>query len=303
MERPAYIEAPCKSAMNAVQGMPFKWSINPYRGCRHRCVYCFARQYQAWHELDAGLDFENKIFVKVNLPEVLRAELRRPGWKRERVVVGTATDCYQPVEGHYRLTRRTLEALRDHYNPTEIITKGTMILRDIDVLAELARRADCSVNVSITTVDEDLWKQLEPGTPRPLKRLEVMRELVHAGVNAGVLMAPCLPGITLQPGVIERVLEAAARYEARYACHGLLRLAPGTREWYLNFVKREYPQLYEGYLRLYSRGAHASRGYVEKVATRVEEARATYRVGQGARRERRVELQPGLFGDGEQPTA
>jgi DNA repair photolyase len=211
-------------------------------------------------------------------------------------VVGTATDCYQPVEGHYRLTRRTLEALRDHYNPTEIITKGTMILRDVDVLAELARRADCSVNVSITTVDEDLWKKLEPGTPRPLKRLEVMRELVRAGVNAGVLMAPCLPGITLEPGVIERVLEAAARYEARYVCHSLLRLAPGTREWYLSFVKREYPQLYEGYLRLYSRGANAPAGYAGRVAARLAETRAAYRIGlDGPPRRKPQELQPGLF--------
>ncbi|HLG70562.1 MAG TPA: radical SAM protein [Chloroflexota bacterium] len=297
MEQVSYIEAPCRSAMNAVKGMPFKWSINPYRGCRHRCVYCFARQYQAWHELDAGLDFENKIFVKVNLPEVLREELRKPGWKRELVVVGTATDCYQPAEGHYRLTRRTLEALRDHYNPTEIITKGTMILRDVDILAEIARRAECSVNISLTTVDEDLWKKLEPGTPRPLKRLEVMRELVRAGVNAGVLMAPCVPGITTQPGVIERVLEAAAKYEARYACHSPLRLAPGTREWYLGFVKREYPQLYEGYLRLYSRGAHASKDYVNRLATRVAEARAEYKVGQGQRRPAPKPLQPELLSE------
>ena len=295
MERASYIEAPCRSAINADKGMPFRWSINPYRGCRHRCVYCFARQYQAWHELDSGLDFENKIFVKTNLPDVLRDELRKPSWRHERVVVGTATDCYQPAEGRYRLTRRTLEALRDHHNPTEIITKGTMILRDIDVLAELARRADCSVNISVTTVDDDLWKKLEPGTPRPRKRLEVMRELVRAGVNAGVLMAPCIPGITTQRGVIERVLEAAAQHEARYVCHGLLRLAPGTREWYLGFVQREYPQLYEGYLRLYSRGAHASAEYEQKVAGRVAEARAVHLVSSGRRTTAAPALQPGLF--------
>ncbi len=294
MECVSYIEEPCRSALNAVKGMPFKWSINPYRGCRHRCVYCFARQYQAWHELDAGLEFENKIFVKVNLPEVLRAELRRPAWKRELVVVGTATDCYQPAEGHYRLTRRVLEALRDHYNPTEIITKGTMILRDVDVLAELARRADCSVNVSITTVDEDLWKQLEPGTPRPLKRLAVMRELVRAGVNAGVIIAPCVPGITTQPGVLERVLEAAAKHEARFVCHSVLRLAPGTREWYLNFVRREYPRLYDGYLRLYARGAHPAREYVQKVDARLAEAKAVYQVGV-RERPRACPLQPALL--------
>jgi DNA repair photolyase len=296
VEQVSYIEAPCRSAINAVKGMPFRWSVNPYRGCRHRCVYCFARQYQGWHELDAGLDFENKIFVKTNLPEVLRSELRKPSWKHERVVVGTATDCYQPIEGRYRLTRQTLEALRDHYNPTEIITKGTMILRDLDVLAELARRADCSVNISVTTVDEDLWKKLEPGTPRPVKRLEVMRELVRAGVNAGVLMAPCIPGITTQPGVIERVLAAAAAYEARYVCHGLLRLAPGTREWYLGFIQREYPQLYEGYLRLYGRGAHASADYERKVTGRVAEARAVYTVGSD-RRPKAAPLQPPLFQD------
>jgi DNA repair photolyase len=297
VEQVSYIEAPCKSAINAVTGMGFRWSVNPYRGCRHRCVYCFARQYQAWHELDAGLDFENKIFVKINLPEVLRSELRKPSWKRDLVVLGTATDCYQPVEGHYRLTRRALEALRDHYNPTHIITKGTMILRDIDVLAELARRAECSVNISITTVDEELWKKLEPGTPRPVKRLEVMRELVRAGVNAGVLMAPCIPGITTDTARIVQVVEAAARHQARFISHGVLRLAPGTREWYLDFIRREYPELYEGYLRLYARGAHAPRQYEERVGGRVAEAKAVYLVGGCLpAHERPPELQPPLMG-------
>ena len=292
----SYIEAPCKSAINPVKGMGFEWSVNPYRGCRHRCVYCFARQYQAWHELDAGLDFENKIFVKTNLPEVLRAELRKPSWRRELIVVGTATDCYQPAEGRYRVTRRALEALRDHYNPTHIITKGTMILRDLDVLVELARRADCTVLHSVTTVDDDVWKRLEPGTPRPVKRLEVMRELVRAGVNAGVLMAPCVPGITTRRGVLERVVEAAAKYEARFVGHSVLRLAPGTREWYLDFIRREYPQLHDGYLRLYRRGAQADSSYAALVDRRVADARALYHVhSERSARERPADLQPGLF--------
>lgn len=272
----SYIEQSCKSALNEVKGMPFRWSINPYRGCRHRCVYCFARQYQAWHDLNAGRDFENNIFVKVNLAAVLRAELARAGWAREVVVVGTATDCYQPVEGRYRLTRAVLEALRDQYNPTHIITKGTMILRDLDVLADLAQRAECTVLHSVTTVDADLWRKLEPGTPPPLKRLEVMRELARAGVNAGVLMAPAVPGITTRPDVLERVVEAAAKYEARFVSHGLLRLAPGTREWFLEFVRREYPNLYAGYVRLY-RGAHARRQYADQLDARV--ARALQRHG------------------------
>lgn len=294
VESVSYIEAPCKSAINAVAGMPFKWSINPYRGCRHRCVYCFARQYQVWHELDAGLDFENKVFVKVNMPEVLRAELRRQSWRREVVVLGTATDCYQPVEGHYRITRRILEALRDQHNPVHLITKGTMVYRDLDVLAELACRAECVVLHSITTMDEDLWRRLEPGTPRPIKRLEVMRALVQAGVNAGVLMAPCLPGITTSPGALERVIEAAASYGARFVSHGVLRLAPGTREWFLGFLQREFPHLYQGYLDLYP-AAHARGSCSRNIDARVNEAKRLCGLEAPRPAPAPNQLQPALF--------
>src|SRR5712691_9820714 len=172
-----YQEITCRSALNRVHGMPFEWTLNPYRGCTHGCHYCYARRYHTQFELGADDEFASIIFVKTNLVDVLRAELDRPSWTRECVVVGTATDCYQPIEGHYRLTRRSLEALCGHRNPVGIITKGPMIVRDKDVLSDLTRATECSVYISVPTVDEDAWRQLEPGTAHPLQRLRAVREL------------------------------------------------------------------------------------------------------------------------------
>ncbi|HET7601893.1 MAG TPA: radical SAM protein, partial [Gemmatimonadales bacterium] len=191
-----YIDAPCKSALNRVAGMPFRWSLNPYRGCLHGCHYCYARATHAYLGMNADDDFSTRIQVKSNMPEVLRQELRRPSWQRERVALGTATDAYQPCEGRYRLTRRLLAALRDYQTPVSVVTKSTLILRDLDLLVELARLPGTRVNVSITALDPALWKRLEPGTPPPQRRLEVMRRLAAAGVPCGVFMAPVLPGLT-----------------------------------------------------------------------------------------------------------
>jgi DNA repair photolyase len=194
-----YQEVRCRSALNPVKGMPFKWTLNPYRGCTHGCHYCYARRYHAQFELDADDAFASVIVVKTNLVDVLRRELERPRWKRELVALGAATDCYQPIEGHYRLTRGVLEAFCEFRNPAGLVTKGPMIVRDKDVLKDLSARAECSVYISVPCVDEDVWRSLEPGTAHPLQRLRAVRELVDAGVRTGVLMNPIVPGIPRSP--------------------------------------------------------------------------------------------------------
>src|SRR5690349_12056079 len=185
-----YQEVTCRSALNRVEGMPFNWTLNPYRGCTHGCHYCFARRYQTQFELGPDDEFSSLIFVKVNFAEVLRQELDKPSWTRDLVALGTATDPYQPIEGHYKLTRRSIEALIAARTPVGIVTKGPMVVRDRDLLAELSTVADCTVCLSVPTVDEDAWRALEPGTAHPLQRLRAVRTLREVGVNAGVLMAP-----------------------------------------------------------------------------------------------------------------
>ncbi len=200
---------------------------------------------------------------------MLRQELARKGWRGENIALGTATDPYQPIEGRYRLTRGILEALRDFRNPVSIVTKGTLVKRDIDVLAELARVADCSVAFTVTTLDEELWRKLEPGTPPPLKRLRVMRELVRAGVRAGVLLAPVIPGLTTEQGRMDAVLAAAAEHEARFLGARTLYLKPGVKEWFLQFVHQEFPQLDQLFEHMYP-GAYAPRADVQAIDSRVQ---------------------------------
>src|SRR5919197_2892858 len=246
--RAAYTETPAKTALNRVQGMGFKWSLNPYAGCPHRCTYCFAVRY--WVDADRGTpaDFGAHQIVKVNLPELLARELARPRLRGEEVVVGTATDPYQPAEARFRLTRRSLELLRDHGNPVSILTKGPLIMRDVDVLAGLA---DLRVYFSITTVDLSLWRTVEPGTANPYHRLRAMRRLREARVTAGVLMAPILPGITDSVASIKAVAAAAREHGASYFEAAPLRLMAHVKEHYLSFVGRAFPALLPRYLRAY----------------------------------------------------
>ncbi|MCY4636638.1 MAG: radical SAM protein [Acidobacteria bacterium] len=206
----AYQEIACRSALNRVDGMPFRWTLNPYRGCTHGCHYCFARRYQSHLELGAGDDFSSVVLVKTNFAEVLARELSRRSLDGEMVALGTATDPYQPIEGRHRLTRRTLSILIRHSTPVGLITKGTLVVRDTDLLVELSRRARCTVTFSLPTVDIDAWRSLEPGTAHPLQRLRAVRRLRDAGVDAGVLMAPIVPGISSHPAKIERTLKAIA---------------------------------------------------------------------------------------------
>jgi DNA repair photolyase len=276
MSRPQYVEVTCKSALNRVQGMPFKWSLNPYAGCVHACVYCYARaHYATAGHGDAGREFETRILVKTNFAEVLRRELGRPRWGFEMVSLGTVTDCYQPAEGRYKITRAALAALRDVANPVGMVTKSPLVLRDIDILASLAQVAKVRIFFTITTVDLDLWRRLEPGTANPFKRLEVMRRLNAAGVPAGVLLAPILPGITDSAASLDAVAQAAAEHNAAYFGTSTLRLAPIVKEEYLGFVDDEFPELVERYERAYF-GRHAPNEYQRALDERVERIRARY---------------------------
>jgi DNA repair photolyase len=247
-----YQEVRCRSALNPVKGMPFKWTLNPYRGCTHGCHYCFARRYQTQLELNSGDDFASVIFVKTNFVEILRRELAKPSWSGEMAALGTATDPYQPIEGTYRLTRGVIEALRDAANPVGIVTKGPMIVRDRDLLADLSARARCSVHVSVPTVDEDAWRALEPGTAHPLQRLRAVRELVDAGIDAGVLMAPIVPGISSQPDKLERTIKAIADSGAKSVGAMVMHLEGGTRDHFMRFLAREFPELTGRYEHLYA---------------------------------------------------
>jgi DNA repair photolyase len=247
-----YQEVSCRSALNRVKGMPFEWTLNPYRGCTHGCHYCYARRYQTQFELGSGDEFASIIFAKVNFVEVLRRELGRPSWSGAYVAVGTATDCYQPIEGHYRLTRRSLEALCEVRNPVGVVTKGPMVVRDVDVLQEIGRHASCSVAISVPTVDEEAWQRLEPGTAHPAQRLRAVRTLVDAGVRAGVLMHPIVPGITSKRALLERTVRAVADSGATFVSACALFLEGGTRDHFMRWLGDEFPQLVERYERLYA---------------------------------------------------
>jgi DNA repair photolyase len=248
-----YQEVTCRSALNPVKGMPFAWTLNPYRGCTHGCHYCFARRYHVQFELNADDDFASMILVKRNIVEVLAREIDRPAWTRETVAVGTATDPYQPIEGHYRLTRQCLEVLARGRTPIGLVTKGPMIVRDIDVLQAHARAAHGTVCMSVPTVDEDAWRTLEPGTAHPLQRLRAVRQLVDAGINAGVLMAPIVPGFTSSRSKLERTIKAIADHGARFVGCNVMYLQDGTRTHFIKFLEREFPAAVPRFEKLYAR--------------------------------------------------
>ena len=274
-----YEEVQCRQALNRVEGMGFRWSLNPYRGCVHGCQYCFARRYHGFLELNASEDFTGIIFVKVNCPDALRQELSRPSWRGDAVAVGTATDPYQPIEGRYRLTRRCLEVLALKRTPVSLVTKGTMIVRDSDVLTEAARRAGSTVCFSVTTLDPELWRSLEPGTPPPLKRLQAMGQLVRAGVKAGVLLAPVIPGITDGRDNLEAVVRAAAEQGACFLGANVLHLKPGTREHFMGFLNRDYPDLLPAYQRLYP-GSYTPKRFQETLQGQVQTLKRQHHLGE-----------------------
>jgi DNA repair photolyase len=278
-----YQEVQCRSALNAVRGMPFSWTLNPYRGCTHACHYCFARRYHAQFDMDADDAFASVILVKQNIASVLRRELDHPSWQRELVALGTATDPYQPIEGHYKLTRSCLEALARARTPVGLVTKGPMIVRDIDLLIEVERAASCTVYVSVPTVDEAAWRALEPGTAPPLQRLRAVRALVDAGVPTGVLMAPIVPGFSSSPATLERTVKAIADHGAHFIGANVMYLQDGTRTHFMNFLEKEFPQLRPRFEKLYAgkQAPDAYRNQVQAVVSRLQQ-----RYGLTGRRQR-----------------
>jgi DNA repair photolyase len=253
---PEYREEPCRSALNRVKGMMFDWSLNPYMGCVHRCTFCYVRAFERRADRPSDDRYGTSIRVKVNVAEILRRELARPSWAREHVAIGAATDPYQPAEGRYRLTRACIEALAEARSPFSIITRGPMIVRDIDVLVEAARRATVSVTFSIPTLDEEVWRKTEPSTAHPRQRLKAVKKLVDAGIKTGVGMAPVLPGISDRPEQLREVVKAAREAGATGVWTNILFLRPGTREHFLEHLAEDWPELVPRYRELYRKRAY-----------------------------------------------
>jgi DNA repair photolyase len=286
--RAEYREEPCKVALNRVKRMGFNWSLNPYMGCVHQCTFCYVRHF----ELRADRPFDDRygrsIRVKTNVAAVLRRELARSSWEQETIAIGAATDPYQPAEGRYRLTRACLEALRDASNPFSIITRGPLIVRDVDVLAEAARRAKVSVTFSVPTLDDEVWRRTEPGTAHPRQRLRALKTLVDTGIRASVGMAPILPGSSDRPDLLEQVVREAREAGACGVWANLLFLRPGTREHFLEALAEDYPDQLPAYERLYSRRAYLGAQETKPVRALVAELSRKH----GIRDRRRKRLAP-----------
>jgi DNA repair photolyase len=267
-----FYEVAARSALNAVPGdsrMPFGWTINPFRGCSHACVYCFARKTHQWLELDIGTGFDRELVVKVNLVEVLRRELSMPSWKREQVALGTNTDPYQRAEGRYRLMPGVIRALADSGTPLSILTKGTLLRRDLPLLVQAGRSVRVGLGLSIAIWDDELHRSLEPGAPSPRARLDVVRAARDAGLPCGVLLAPVLPWLTDSAEQLDTAIAALAAAGASGVCVMALHLRPGAREWFFAWLEREHPELVPRYRRLYGRGAYVSKEYRRWLADRV----------------------------------
>lgn len=251
-----FLHVRAKSIINhvpAASGMPFEWTINTYRGCTHACTYCFARPTHTYLDLDAGRDFERRIVVKINAVERLRSELRSPRWRGDAIALGTNTDPYQRCEGRYRLTRGVLETLTLAGNPFTVLTKGTLVLRDLDVFEQAQARVGTAVNLSIATLDDDVWRATEPGTAPPQRRIDTVADLNRAGIPSGILIAPIIPGLSDDEAGLAAVVRAAVEAGARFVSPIVLHLRPGVRELFLPWLEDLHPDLVERYERLYRR--------------------------------------------------
>ena len=275
-----FYEVRARSVLNRVPAasrMPFRWTINPYRGCSHACVYCFARPTHSYLGFDAGRDFEREIVVKVNAPEVLAAELARSSWKGEHIALGTNTDPYQWVEGRYRLMEGIWTALRDAANPCSVLTKSPLLLRDLALMEQIAERTTISACLSIPTLDERAWRATEPHTPHPRARLEAVAELNRAGIPTGVLIAPLMPGINDAPAQLEPLLEAVKEAGATSINGIALHLRGAVKEVFTSWLREQRPDLLERYGELYGRGAYAPRPERERLARLIRDRGGTRR--------------------------
>ncbi len=267
-----FYEVRARSVLNRVpeiSQVPFRWTINPYRGCTHACSYCFARPTHAYLDFNPGRDFEREIIVKVNAPERLRVELARPSWAGEHVALGTNTDPYQWVEGRYQLMRGIWAALRDARNPCSVLTKSPLLLRDLDLMRELNQVTDFSAALSVPTLEERAWRATEPRTPHPRARLEALAELTRAGIRTGVLVAPLMPGINDGPEQVRAILEAATQAGAAYVTGIGLHLRRGVREVFMEWLAEQRPELVPVYEELYGRGAYLPMGERRRLAALV----------------------------------
>ncbi len=273
--------------------MPFKWSLNPYAGCAHRCTFCYVRAFERRADRPADERYGALVRVKTNVAEVLRFELSRSSWAREHVAIGAATDPYQPAEGRFRLTRACLQALSDSRTPFSIVTRGPLVVRDIDVLSRAASRAEVSIHVSIPTLDPAVWRFTEPGAAPPQARLKAVRRLVDAGIRAAVFMAPILPGLSDRPDQLEAVVRAAREAGATHIAASLLYLKPGTREHFLDQLERHWPDERERYHRLYSGRAYLTAAETREVREEVARLRLVHEIAD--RREHALLPPPGPF--------
>jgi DNA repair photolyase len=272
-----FYEVRAKSALNRVpeqSQVPFRWTINPYRGCSHACIYCFARPTHKFLDMDAGRGFEREIVVKVNVPEVLRRELGRPSWKGEHVALGTNTDPYQWVEGRYKLMPAIWEAFRDFRNPCSVLTKSPLLLRDLPLMKEVAEVASITASLSVPTLDEKAWRATEPHTPNPRARIEAVAELNRAGIPSGVLIAPLIPGINDAPEQVERILELCAEAGAVHVSGIALHLRGEVRGIFMDWLRSYRPDLVPRYEELYARGAYAPKSERNRLAKLVWRGRS-----------------------------
>ncbi|MEU5399977.1 Rv2578c family radical SAM protein [Streptomyces sp. NPDC005963] len=275
-------EVRARSIINRVPGasrMPFEWTVNPYRGCTHACVYCFARKTHSYLDLDTGLGFDSQIVVKTNAPELLRRQLGSRQWRGAHIAMGTNVDCYQRAEGRYGLMPGIIAALRDHANPFSILTKGTLILRDLDLLVQAAEVTDVGISVSVGFIDEALWRTVEPGTPAPERRLDVVRTLTDHGIGCGVLMAPVIPFLGDHPDQLRATVRAIAESGATSVTPLVLHLRPGAREWFMAWLEEHHPFLVRRYERLYAEGAYAPTWYQRRITRQVHELATEFGIG------------------------